>query len=69
MDDILENLEKYNPNKQCKILIVFHDVVADMLNAKKRNPIETELFVRRRKLNTFLVFIIVLFCCTIKILD
>ena len=40
-----------------KILIVFDDMIADMLSSKKLNPIVTELFIRDRKLNTSLVFI------------
>ena len=33
MDDTYKNIGEYNPNKKCKILIVF-DMVADMLNNK-----------------------------------
>ena len=40
-----------------KILIVFDDMIADMLSNKKFNPIITELFIRGRKLNICLVFI------------
>ena len=43
--------------KENKILIVFHDMIADMINNKNLNPIVTELFIRGRKLNIFLVFI------------
>ena len=43
--------------KKPKILIVFDDLIADMLSNKKRNPIVTELFIRGRKLNISLVFI------------
>ena len=57
MDDIYKNIEDYNPNKKHKILIVFDDMIADMLSNKKLNPIVTELFIRRRKLNISLVFI------------
>ena len=57
MDDIYENIEKYNPNKKRKILIVFDDMIADMLSNKKPKPIETELFIRGRKLHISLVFI------------
>ena len=39
-------------------LIVFDDMIADMLNNKKLNPIVTELFIRGRKVNISLVFII-----------
>ena len=39
------------------MLIVFDDMIADMLNSKQCNPVVTELFIRDRKLNIFLVFI------------
>ena len=57
MDDIYKIIEEYNPNKERKILIVFDDMVADMLSNKNLNPVVTELFIRGRKLNNFLVFI------------
>ena len=56
MDDIYKNIEQYNPNKKRKILIVFHDMIADMLNNKKINQVVTELFIRDRQLNISLVF-------------
>ena len=37
--------------------IVFDDMIADMINNKKLNPIVTELFIRGRKLNISIVFI------------
>ena len=40
-----------------KILIVFDDMIADMIYNKKLNSIVTELFIRGRKLNISLVFI------------
>ena len=45
MDDIYENIEEYNPNRQCKILIVFENMIPDMLKNKKLEPIVTELFM------------------------
>ena len=57
MVDIYENIEEYNPNKKREILMVFDDMVADMLNNKNLNPIVTELFIRGRKLKISLVFI------------
>ena len=56
-DDIYKNIEEYNPNKRRKVLIVFDDMIPDMLSNKKFNPIATELFIRGRKLNISLVFI------------
>ena len=55
--DIYKNTEEYNPYKKHKILIVFDDMIADMLSNKKHNPIVTELFIKGRKLNISLVFI------------
>ena len=55
MNDIYKNVEEYNPNKEQKILIVFDDMIADMLSNKKINP--TELYIRQRKTNIFLAFI------------
>ena len=49
MDDTYENIEGYNPNKKHKILIVFDDIIADMLSNKNLTPIVTELFIRGRK--------------------
>ena len=53
MHDIYKYIEEYNPNKKCQTLIVFDDVIADMLS----NPVVTDLFIRGRKLNISLVFI------------
>ena len=57
MDDIYKNIEEYNPNNKRKILIVFDDMIADMLSNKKRNPEVTELFVRVENY-TFLLFLL-----------
>ena len=57
MDDIYSNTEECNPNKKRKLLIIFDDMIADMLSNKKLNPVVTELFVWDRKLSTSLVFI------------
>ena len=57
MHDVYKNIDNYNPDKENKILIVFDDMIADMINNKKLNSIVTELFIRGRKLNISLVFI------------
>ena len=57
MGNIYKNIGEYNPNKKRKILIVFDDMIADMLSNKKLNPLVAELFIRGRKLNISLVFI------------
>ena len=57
MHDVYKNIDEYNPYKENKILIVFDDMIADMIHNKKLNPTVTELFIRGRKLNISLVFI------------
>ena len=49
MQDVYKNIENYNPGKKRKILIVIDDMIADMINNKKLNPVLTELFVKGRK--------------------
>ena len=55
--DVYKNINEYNLNKENKILIVFDDMIADMIHNKKLNSIVTELFIRGRKLNISLVLI------------
>ena len=57
MNDIYKSIEEYKPNKRRKILIVFDDMISDMLSDKNHNPIVTELFIRGKKLNISFVFI------------
>ena len=57
MQDDNKKIEDYNPRKNRKILIVFDDMIADMINNKELNPVVTELFIRGRKLNISIVFI------------
>ena len=57
MDGVYENIDDYNPNRQRKILIVFDDMIADIMTNKKFQAIIKELFIRCRKLNISLVFI------------
>ena len=57
MQDVHKNINDYNPRKKRKVLIVFDDMIADMINNKKLDSIVTELFIRGRKLNISIVFI------------
>ena len=57
MRDVYKNIEDYNLGRERKILIVFDDRIADMINNKKLNPVVAELFIRGRKLNISIVFI------------
>ena len=56
MQDVYKNIEDYNPIKKRKVLIIFDDMIADMINNNKLNLIVTELFIRGRKLNISIVF-------------
>ena len=57
MDDVYENIDDYNPNRKRKILILFDDMIADIMTNKKFQSMIKELFIRYRKLNISLVFI------------
>ena len=57
MDDVYESINDYNPNRRRKILIVFDDMIADIMTNKKFQAIIKELFIRCRKINISLVFI------------
>ena len=49
MDDVYQNIDDYNPNRKRKILIVFDDMIADIMTNKKFQAIIKELFIRCRK--------------------
>ena len=46
MQDVYKNIDEYNINKEREILIVFDNMIADMINNKKLNSVVTELFIR-----------------------
>ena len=48
MQNFYKNIEEYNTDKECKILIAFDDMIADMISNKKLNSIVTELFITGR---------------------
>ena len=56
-DDVHENINDYSPSRKRKILIVFDNMVADIMINKEFKTIIKELFIRWRKLNISLVFI------------
>ena len=57
MDDVYKNINDYNPSRKRKILNVFDEMIADIMNNQKFQAIIKELFIRCRKLNISLVFI------------
>ena len=57
MQDVYKAIEDYNPGKKRKVLIVFDDLITDMMKNIKLNPVVIELFIRGEKLNISVVFI------------
>ena len=57
IQDVYKNIEQYNIGKKRKILIAFDDMIADVINNEKLNPVVTGLLIRGRKLNISIVFI------------
>ena len=57
MNDVLENINSYNKNRDKKLLIIFDDMIADIMRSEKFKAIVKELFIRCRKLNISIVFI------------
>ena len=58
MDDVYNNIDDYNPNRRRRIiLIVFDDMIDDVMTIKKFQAIIKELFTRCRKFNLSLAFI------------
>ena len=57
MDDVLDDINSYNKNRDKKVLIIFDDMIADIMKSEKFKAIVKELFIRCRKLNISIVFI------------
>ena len=57
MDDVYENINDDNLSRKIKVLIIFDDMIVDIMSNKKFQAIIKELLIRRRRLNTSLVFI------------
>ena len=60
MQVVYKNIEEYNLRPNHKVLIVFDDLIPDMINNKKLNHVATKLFIRGRKLNNFLYYTIII---------
>ena len=52
MDDVLSNIDDYNQREKKRILIVFDDMIADIMTNKTFQAIIKELFIRCRKLHS-----------------
>ena len=57
MDETYEKINDYNLNREREILILFDDMIADIMTNEKFQIIIKERFITCRKLNILLVFI------------
>ena len=57
MNDVLDDINNYNKNRDKKVLIIFDDMIADIMRSEKFKAIAKEFFIRCRKLNISIVFI------------
>ena len=57
MDDVYNNIDDYKPTRKRNVLIVFDDMITDIMTNKKFQAIIKELFMRCRKLNISFAFI------------
>ena len=57
MKDVFTNIDDYNKQRKRKVLIIFDDMIADIMSSKKFKAIIKEHFIRCRKLNISIVFI------------
>ena len=57
MNDVLEDINNYNKNRDKKVLIIFDNMIADIMRSEKFKATVKELFIRCRKLNISIVFI------------
>ena len=57
MNDVLDDINNYNKNRDKKVLIIFEEMIADIMRSEKFKAIVKELFIRCRKLNISIIFI------------
>ena len=66
MNDVLEDINNYNKNRDKKLLIIFDDMIADIMRSEIFKAIVKKLFIRCRKLNISIVFITQSYFRTLK---
>ena len=57
MNDVFTNTDDYSKQRKRKVLIIFYDMIADIMSSKNFKAIIKELFIRCRKLNVSIAFI------------
>ena len=66
MNDVLEDINNYDKNRDKKLLIIFDNMIADIMRSEKFKTIVKELFIRCRKLNISIAFITQSYFRTLK---
>ena len=69
MNDVLDDINNYNKSRDKKVLIIFDDMIADIMRSEKFKAIVKELFIRCRKLNISIVCITQPFLELLKMRD
>ena len=57
MENVFTNIDDYNKQRKRKVLIIFDDMIVDIMISKNFKAIIKEIFIRCRKLNISIVFI------------
>ena len=57
MNNVLKDINNYNKNRDKQVLIIFDDMIADIMRSEKFKAIVKERFIRCIKLNIAIVFI------------
>ena len=66
MNDVLDTIDDYNKNRDKNVLIIFDDMIADIMTSEKFKAVVKELFIRCRKLNVSIAFIMQSYFRTLK---
>ena len=61
IEDVYKNIEEYNPDRECNVLIVFNDIIVDIICNNSVKQVVTELFIRGGRLHISTVFIFIYF--------
>ena len=43
--NVFKKIKEYNPGRKCHVLIVFDDMIADIISNKELNKVVTEMFI------------------------
>ena len=64
MQHIYKNIEEHKPSRKWNVLIVYDNMITNMISNKKGSPIVNELLIKGRKLNISTVYQTMFFVST-----